>query len=30
MTVVYDLENGVILYAAKGKDAESLEGFWRR
>jgi transposase len=30
MIVVYDLEDGVILYAAKGKDAESLEGFWRR
>jgi transposase len=30
MTVVYDLESGVILYAAKGKDAESLDGFWRR
>lgn len=30
MTVVYNLDNGVILYAAKGKDAASLEAFWRR
>ena len=30
MTVVYELKSGIILYAAKGKDAESLEGFWRR
>lgn len=30
MTVVYNLDNGVILYAEKGKDAASLEGFWRK
>lgn len=30
MTIVFDLETGIILYAAKGKDADSLEGFWKR
>jgi transposase len=30
MTVVYDPESGIILHAAKGKGAESLDGFWRR
>lgn len=30
MTVVYNLETGTILYAGKGKDAQSLNGFWRR
>ena len=30
MTVVVDLETGIIIYAEEGKDAESLEKFWRR
>ena len=28
MTIVVDLETGIILYAAKGKDSGSLDGFW--
>lgn len=30
MTIVLDLETGIILYAAEGKDAESLAKFWKR
>jgi len=30
MTVVVDLETGIILYVGDGKGSDALEGFWRR
>ena len=30
MTVVLDLETGIILHVGDGKGSDALEGFWRR